>query len=163
MLSFTLSLTSKLTSDVIPGRLKELPSEESPEKLHLSEGLIHHTADTPSLPPAPLCLPAIFGNWLRYVFILFLFFILCFSSLKTRIPWIIYFHLQQFTMSHRKSKRATRLCQCPDALSTLDGFTMRTFQHQWVLCAINDTSSCLLLILSMDLKVEGDNDNLFML
>jgi len=65
-------------------------------------------------------------------------------------------------MPRRKSNKATTLYQRPNALSALDVFTMRTFQHQWALSAINATSSCLMLMQSMDLEVEGDDDELCM-
>jgi hypothetical protein len=65
-------------------------------------------------------------------------------------------------MPCRKSKRATTFRQQPNALSALDVFTMRAFQHQWALSAVNSTNSRMMLLQSMDLEVEGEDDDLFM-
>ncbi len=65
-------------------------------------------------------------------------------------------------MPRRKSKRATTFRQRPNALSALDVYTMRAFQHQWALSALNSTNSRMMLMQSMDLEVEGEDDDLFM-
>jgi hypothetical protein len=39
---------------------------------------------------------------------------------------------------------------------------MRAFQHQWALSAVNSTNSRMMLLQSMDLEVEGEDDDLFM-
>jgi hypothetical protein len=65
-------------------------------------------------------------------------------------------------MPRRKSKRATTFRQRPNALSALDVYTMRACQHQWALSAVNSTNSRMMLMQSMDLEVEGEDDDLFM-
>jgi len=87
--------------------------------------------------------------------------ILCFSGLKTRILSIIFFTHDNSPYHVEKVKKATTLRQCPNALSALEVFTMRTFQHQWALGVINATCSHLMLMQSRDLEVE-DDDDLFM-
>jgi hypothetical protein len=85
--------------------------------------------------------------------------ILCLSSLKIRKLTIIFFiHLP--TMLRLKCKRATTYHPWPNALSALDLFTTRTIQRQWALSAINATNSCLMLMQSMELEVEGDIDDI---
>ena len=39
---------------------------------------------------------------------------------------------------------------------------MRAFQRQWALSAVNSTNSRMMLMKSMDLEVEGEDDDLFM-
>jgi hypothetical protein len=42
-------------------------------------------------------------------------------------------------------------------------FAMRAFQRQWALSAVNSTNSRMMLMQSMDLEVEGEDDgDLFM-
>jgi hypothetical protein len=65
-------------------------------------------------------------------------------------------------MPHRKSKRATTFHQRPNDLTALVVFTMRAFQHQWALSALNSTNSRMMLMQSMDLEVEGEVDDLYM-
>ncbi len=73
-----------------------------------------------------------------------------------------FFHTWQFTMPHRKSKRATTYHQCPNALSSLDIYTMMSYQCFQALCAISLVRSHRMLMLSMVLD-EDDNDSLLLL
>ncbi len=58
-------------------------------------------------------------------------------------------------MLWHKSKRVTTYQQFINALSALDIFTMKTFQHQWALCAINSINSCLMLFNAMHVSRSG--------
>jgi hypothetical protein len=65
-------------------------------------------------------------------------------------------------MPRQKSKRATTYHQRPNALSSLDIYTMMSYQHFQALCAISLVRSHCMLMLSMVLD-EDDDDSLLLL
>jgi hypothetical protein len=69
--------------------------------------------------------------------------------------------MQQFTMLHRESRRATTYHQRPNALSALYIHTMMSYQRFQALCAISLVRSRRMLMLSMIL--DDDDDNLLLL
>ena len=93
---------------------------------------------------------------LRYCFRCFIF-ILCFNRQKTVLYQLFFFPTRQSTMPRRKSKRATTYLQRPNALSSLDIFTMMSYQRFQALCAISVSRSRRMLMLSMILEEDDDD------
>jgi hypothetical protein len=71
--------------------------------------------------------------------------------------------MQQFTMLHRESRRATTYHQRPNALSALYIHTMMSYQRFQALCAISLVRSHRMLMLSMILDDDDDDDLLLLL
>jgi hypothetical protein len=60
-------------------------------------------------------------------------------------------------MPRRKSKTATTYLQRPNALSSLDIFTMMSYQRFQALCAISISRSRRMLMMSMILEEDDDD------